>query len=153
MKKKLTIILLIIGFSAGIILGLFIPHLWRKEMRPRPGPNHFLARYLSLSDSQREKMESLNGPFYAKIGKIRTQLGQERAELSDLLGESLPDQEKIEIKINKITSLQMQLEREIINHLVEIQKILTPEQRTKFLSFMRRRLCPGNWRKHDKRKF
>jgi len=153
MKKKLTIILLIAGFSAGIILGLSIPRLWRKEVHPQPGPNHFLANYLSLSDSQREKIESLNKPFYTRIRKIRAQLAQGRAELFDLLGESPKNQEKIEVKINEITSLQAQLEREIINHLVEMEKILTPEQRTKFLSFTRRGLRPENWRKHDKRKF
>jgi Spy/CpxP family protein refolding chaperone len=143
MKKKLTIILLIAGFSAGIILGLSIPRLWKKGIQPRPGPNHFLANYLSLSESQRKKVESLNGAFYPRITEIRAQLAQERAELSDLLGESPPNQEKIEVKINEIASLQVQLEREVINHLVEMQKILTPEQRNKFLSFTKRRLHPG----------
>ena len=140
LKKKLIIILLITGFSAGTILGVSIPRLWRKELHPRPSPNHFLANYLSLSDSQKKEMESLNKPFYIKIRKIRAQLDQERDELSDLLGQFPPDQEKIEVELNEIVSLQAQLEREAINHFVKVGKILTPTQRAKFLSFTRRGL-------------
>jgi len=81
------------------------------------------------------------------VEKIRAKLARKRAELSELLEETSPDQEKIKVKINEIASLQVQLQRETINHLERIRAVLTPEQRAKFFSLIRKRLHPkGPWR-------
>jgi Spy/CpxP family protein refolding chaperone len=146
MRKKIVIILVVV-FAGGILLGVFIPRLLERRHFPSP-PAHFISRYLSLSESQKKKMESLDQSFRAKLQETRTQLDEKRAELSDMLGESSPDHEKIKDKVSEIASLQAQLQRETIDHLQEVRSILTPEQEDKFLSLVRKRLHPrGPWMK------
>lgn len=152
MRKK-TVIILVVVFASGVFSGLFIPRLLKKERLPST-PGDFLCRYLSLSESQKEKIESLDRSFYARVEKIRTELGERRADLSELLGESPSSQEKIKDKVSEIASLQAKLQRETINHLVEIRSLLTPEQQAKFFSLIRKRLHPGRpWKRHQRGRF
>lgn len=152
MRKKIVIILVAV-FAAGIISGLFIPRLLKKENLPS-SPINFLCHYLSLSESQKKEIESLDQSFYFRMEKIRTGLRQRRAELSELLGESSSSQEKIRDKVSEIASLQVDLQRETINHLEEISSLLTPEQKAKFFSLIRKRLRPGRpWKERKKGRF
>jgi len=152
MRKKIIIILVVI-FAAGLLSGLFIPNLLKKENFPSSSTN-FLCSYLSLSESQKKEMESLNRLFYERAERIRAQLDQRRVELSELLGESFPNREKIREKVSEIAFLQAQLQRETINHLERIRSILTPEQQAKFFSLIRKRLQPkGLWKRPQKRRF
>jgi len=146
MRKKFIIILIAV-FAAGLLSGIFIPDLLKRR-NLSPSPSKFLSNYLSLSEAQERKIESLNKSFHAKVQEIRAKLNQKTAELSELLGEPSPNREKIEAKINEITSLQAQLQRETINHLERIRAVLTPEQQAKFFSLIRKRLRPeGPWRR------
>jgi len=150
MRKKIIIILVVV-FSAGLLSGIFIPKLLKKESLQLP-PTDFLCNYLSLSKSQKEKIERLDKSFYVKVEKIRDQLDQKRAELSELLGESSPNQEKIKDKMSEIAFLQAQLQTETANHMEKIRSILTPEQQTKFLSLIRKGLhSQGPWRGRGRR--
>jgi Spy/CpxP family protein refolding chaperone len=152
MRKKIIIVLVAV-FAAGVVSGLFIPRLLKKKDLPS-SPTDFISRYLSLSESQKNKIESLDRSFYARVEKIRTELSERRAELSDLLGGSSSSQEKIRDKVGEIASLQTQLQREAINHLEEIRSLLTPEQQAKFFSLIRKRLHPpAPWNGHKRRKF
>lgn len=152
MRKKIIIILVAV-FASGILLGLYIPRLLKKETLP-PSPVDFISSYLSLSESQKKKMGSLDRSFYPRVEKIRTELRQRRTELSELLGQSSSSKEKIRDKVGEITSLQTELQREAINHLVEIRSLLTPEQQAKFFSLIGKRLHPGRpWKGHKKGRF
>jgi len=146
MRKKI-IIMLVATFITGFFSGVFIPDLFKKENLPTSS-SKFLSNYLSLSKAQEKKIESLNKSFYIKVQKIRAQLGQKRAELSELLRETSSDQEKIRDKIDEIASLQVQLQKETINHLERIRAILTPKQQEKFFSLIRKGLHPQrSWRR------
>jgi len=152
MRKK-TIIILIAVFAVGVFSGLFVPRLLKKENLPS-SPTNFLCHYLSLSESQKKEIESLDRSFYARIEKIRTELRQRRAELSEVLGDSSPNREKIKDKVSEIASLQAELQRETINHLVEIRSLLTPEQQAKFFSLIGKRLRPGRpWKGRKRGRF
>jgi peptidoglycan hydrolase CwlO-like protein len=152
MRKKIVIILVAV-FAAGIISGLFIPRLLKKENLPS-SPINFLCHYLSLSESQKKEIESLDQSFYARIEKIRNELRQRRAELSEVLGNSSPNREKIRDKVSEIASLQVDLQRETINHLEEISSLLTPEQKAKFFSLIRKRLHPpASWKRYNRGRF
>lgn len=150
MRKKIIIILVTV-FIAGFLSGLFIPNLFKKE-NLSSSPSKFLSNYLSLSESQRKKIQFLNKSFYPKVQKIRAQLDQKRVELSELLGKPSPNREKIREKVSEIAFLQAQLQKETINHLERIRAVLTPEQRVKFFSLIRKRLHPKRpWRGGRKR--
>ncbi|RLE12148.1 hypothetical protein DRI96_04980 [Candidatus Aerophobetes bacterium] len=144
MRKKIIIVLVGV-FAAGFLSGLFVPNLFKEKNLPS---SKFLSNYLSLSKAQERKIETLNKSFYAKVGNIRAQLDQKRAELGDLLEKPHSNKRKIRNKINEIAILQMQLQKETVDYLERIRSILTPEQQKKFLSLIRRRLHPKRqWRR------
>ena len=145
MRKRAVIILVAI-FAIGFLSGLFVPNLFKKGSLS--SSSKFLSNYLSLSKAQERKIETLNKSFYAKVGNIRAQLDQKRAELGDLLEKPHSNKRKIRNKINEIAILQMQLQKETVDYLERIRSILTPEQQKKFLSLIRRRLHPKRqWRR------
>lgn len=152
MRKKIILTLLVV-FAGGVISGLFIPQLLKRERLPS-SPTDFLCHYLSLSESQKKKMESLDQTFYVRVEKIRTETGERRAELGELFEESSLNQEKIRVKVNEISSLQAEFLRETIIHMVEIRALLTPEQQAKFFSLIKKRLYRGRpWMRHKKGRF
>ena len=144
MRKKIVIVLVGV-FAAGFLSGLFVPNLFKEKNLP--SSSKFLSNYLSLSKAQERKIETLNKSFYAKVGDIRAQLDQKRAELGDLLGKPYSNKRKIRNKINEIAILQVQLQKETVDYLERVRSILTPEQQKKFLSLIRRRLHPKRQRR------
>ena len=144
MRKKIVIVLVGV-FAAGFLSGLFVPNLFKEKNLP--SSSKFLSNYLSLSKAQERKIETLNKSFYAKVGDIRAQLDQKRAELGELLRETSPNQERIRDKVSEIAFLQAQLQKETIDQLERIRSILTPEQQEKFLSLIRKRLHPKKQRR------
>jgi len=151
--RKRIIIILVAVFAGSILSGVLIPRLLKKENLPSSSTD-FLCNYLSLSESQKKRIGSLDRLFYARVERIRTQLDQRRAELSELLGESSLSQEKIRDKVSEIAFLQRQLQRETINHLEEIRSLLTPAQQAKFFSLIRKRLRPRRpWKRYKRGRF
>lgn len=149
MRKKIVIILVVV-FASGTLLGVFVPRLLRRG-NISLSPADFISRYLSLSESQKKKMDPLDRSFNTKIEKIKTELEQKRAELSDMLGEPSPDREKLKDQVSEIASLQAQFQMKTIDHLQEIRSILTPEQQTKFFSLIGKKLRLGGPRTKSNR--
>jgi len=139
---KKPILILIVTFVSGFLVVLLTTELLIKGQSASPiSSGDPLYKSLSLSKSQKEKIETLNQPFYAKITEVSAQLEEKRAELSNLLEGS--DQEKIDAKLSEIASLHAQIQRETAHHLQKVKQTLPPAQRTKFLSLIRKGLCPG----------
>jgi|Deesub1362B_J571_1020462.scaffolds.fasta_scaffold02161_3 Spy/CpxP family protein refolding chaperone len=145
MKRKLLILGLI--FSVAINIGVLgtIGYNWLKEQNHQEYKHslgNFLCRELGLSESQSKEMESLRKSLEPQINKIKKELREKRAQLVNLLMESDPDQEKINISLKEIGSLQIKLQRIVIYHLLEQKKILSQEQQKKLFSIILERLCP-----------
>lgn len=149
MKRKLLILGLI--FSVSINVGILgnIGYRWLKksgeERHQREGthsPMGFLGKELSLSQSKAREMESLRKALEPKMEEIREELREKRVQLVNLLMESEPDLEKINIQINKIESLQTELQKHVVDLLLQEKKMLSPEKQKKFFSIILKRLCP-----------
>ena len=109
----------------------------------RQGICHSLKPHLSLSESQLKQLKPLEKSLELKMEKLRILLREKRGELVDLLTEPQPDQKAIANKLNEIASGQVELEKEIVTHLLQIKEILTPMQQKKFFALIEDRLCPG----------
>lgn len=149
MKRRLLIfgLILSVAINIGILGG--VGYRWLKisgeERHHREGkhsPMSFLGKELSLSQSQAREMESLWKSLEPKMEEIRRKLREKRVQLVNLLRASEPDLEKINIQLNKIESLQTQLQKLVIDHLLQQKKILSLEQQKKFFSIISKRLCP-----------
>ncbi len=114
---------------------------------PPPLPLRELWQTLKLDEAQRQALRHLAPEHRDKVGAIRHELFQKRQEFFDLLKAETPDQAAIQAKIGEISTLQGQLEEELVRFLLEVRKNLKPEQNAAFLDLVRTRLdkaMPGS---------
>lgn len=146
MKRKLIIfgisLLVIINLSSLATIGYH--RCFRKgEECPKESKHpeeSYLHQQLSLTKSQAEKMKTLRDSFYLQSTIISSDLLERRTELVELLMASEPDIEKINEALSEINSKQAELQKKVINYLLEEKEILSPEQQQEFFLIIKERL-------------
>jgi Spy/CpxP family protein refolding chaperone len=88
-------------------------------------------------------MDTYRKAFDERTAAIRELLSHKRTELVSVLSQPLPDREKIDSLTKEIGIAQTELEKEVINHILQAKEILTPEQQKKFLDLIEVRLPHG----------
>ncbi len=110
---------------------------------PRPLPMHELWSALNLDPEQRQALQGLFPEHRRRVMATRTALAQRRGELLALMQQENPSWEALRGKVQEISTLQGQLEEELLRFLLETKKHLKPEQRQAFLQLMQARLEKG----------
>ncbi|MBI2447271.1 MAG: periplasmic heavy metal sensor [Candidatus Omnitrophica bacterium] len=132
---NLTILLIVSVIAVSIFaLRQYIPAGTGKE-------TEFLKKSLKLSESQAEEMKNLEEDFCREKGDLCAELCRKRFELSLELSEHKMDTERLTGHITAISSLQAELEKKTLLHLVEMDKVLTPAQKEKFFTMLADELC------------
>jgi len=150
MKKNLFIIGFIFSVVVNVVVVASLGYFWykgrkfrdvrRQEVAHFQGP---LERALALSPEQIEAMKTLRGNFDPNIVDLRMAVRDKRHELMMLLSEPNPDTAEVNEKIVEIASLQAELEKLTIHHLIKMKRILTPEQAKRIQSFIEKRVIHG----------
>jgi len=110
---------------------------------PPPMPMHELWGALNLDPEQHQALRSLFPEHRRRVMELRTALAQRRGELLNLMQREDPSWEALRGKVQEISTLQGQLEEEMLRFLLETKKHLKPEQRQAFLQLMQARLEKG----------
>lgn len=121
-----------IGFFTGICVVGFYLYLAK---RANPSPQKirgYLDLIPSLTEDQKEKLEDIRKVFLPKVAQIRRDLRSKRRVLADLLFSDVTDRQAITKQMEEITTLQIKLEEEVIDHILEEKMLLTPEQQGQF---------------------
>ncbi len=145
MKKKLLIsgivLLTVVNISALMTIGYhrICPS---RECYQEDGPasEDFLHRVLALSDTQVVQMKALKNAFQSNIKSNRVALREKREQLVQLLTASDPNRQKIYGVRSEIDSLQSELQKQVIDHLLAEKEILTEEQQQEFFSIIKEQL-------------
>lgn len=147
MKKNLFIIGFIFSVTVNIVVLASLGYFWHKGRKVRDirrqEVTHFqgpLERALALSPEQIEAMRALRRNFDPRITDLRIAIRDKRHELMMLLKEPNPDTVQINRKIAEIASLQEELEKLTIRHLIRMKRMLTPEQARRIQSFIEKRI-------------
>jgi Spy/CpxP family protein refolding chaperone len=144
MKRKLVFLGVILLIAINVSVLATVGYRWKCGQRGKicegHMPGEYLGQQLSLSDSQKQKMETLRKAFEERTIEIRENLLAKRNELVKLLSEPQPDSTKIESLVKEIGTAQTELEKEVVNHLLHKKEMLTPEQQRKFLDLLKERL-------------
>jgi len=91
--------------------------------------------YLDLIDltaDQRHKVEKIREGFLPRVAAVREALRARRLELADLLFATPLERDRIRALVEDIARLQLRLEEEVIDHIIEENEILTPDQQRQF---------------------
>ncbi len=115
-----------------------------------PLPFRKLMHELNLDQAQRQTLMSLVPEHRRQVRDLRQELMQQRRELFSLLKqERLPDWPPVQAKIHEIGGLQIRLEEVKVQHLLEVQKNLQPEQRQVLMTNLEKKLS-HIWSKHGR---
>lgn len=95
------------------------------------GDTEFMREKLGLSDKQIELISSINLKYQRLLLENREKLQPQRTRLKQLLLEEKIDLAEIEKILKKISDVEVQIRLNRIKHRIEIEKVLTEEQRKK----------------------
>jgi Spy/CpxP family protein refolding chaperone len=142
MKRKLFIVILILslGLNAGVVATVVFHHMRAKIFNGMQKENSWMKKHikkkLGLSDEQSNALDKGREDMRTNTQAVRDSLKKKREELFTLVKNTDTYTQDIEKLIGEISSLQMEMERNIIRHSMSAKKILNPDQRQKFDKMM-----------------
>jgi Spy/CpxP family protein refolding chaperone len=92
--------------------------------------------WFEMAPEQKQKIQHRRMMFHPRVQDIRMKLHDERIALVDLLMQEPVDTTLIEQKIERISKLQGDIEKEVVFQLLREKAELTPDQRRRFLEIM-----------------
>jgi Spy/CpxP family protein refolding chaperone len=104
---------------------------------------------IDLTTAQRCRVEEIRERFLPKVAGIRQRLRERRLALADLLFAVPLDRERIQAAVGEIARLQLELEGEVIEHIIEENGLLTPDQQRQFHDVIVQQFCGGGLGIHD----
>ncbi len=93
---------------------------------------------LNLSPEQIQKIEALHGKFLKETLSLADALALSQVELRTLWLQANPEEGKILAKVKEINGLKAQIQEKETKYLLEVRKVLTPEQQLKATTFFMR---------------
>ena len=106
-------------------------------MRP-PGARSRLMQELNLTQEQMQRLDALQQQSKKQMEQPRQALRQARQDLANLMA-SNADENAIRAKHNQLQQLQQQMANVRFQNMLEMRKVLTPEQRQRFAQLMQQR--------------
>jgi len=146
----------ILGFTlavliTGLVLGTAYVHLKRSRNR-QANIKGYLDLIPDLTEQQREQVRNIRRVFLPRVEEIRRDMRAKRARLAELLFEEPVDRERIHRVSEEIIAHQSELEREVVEHILEERDLLSPSQRRKFYEIIIQQFASGGLGVHDSRK-
>lgn len=135
-------------FLGAIILGAVYMRLKRKPEKGEPIQG-YLDLIADLSQEQRLQVQEIRRTFLPRVEGIREQLRLKRAELADLLFAEPTERPVIQAVADEILRHQSELEKEVIEHILEEKALLSASQRRKFFQIIVDQFSTGGLGVHD----
>lgn len=107
--------------------GLYTPHLWVHE--------------LSLTRSQKKKLEPLEAELSRNLESIQLESAGKRITLCRLLKNESIRKKDMDRYAKQLAAVEVEKKKLIIGHLIAIRDILTPEQKNKFFNAVMHDIC------------
>ncbi len=101
----------------------------------------FLFEELSLKPDQLAAMKSKAIPFRAEIDRRRQEIEVSRKELVTLMRDQKPDKKTIDATIKEISGKQEEMQRMIVDHMLEIKSSLDEGQQRKLFDLIERNMA------------
>ncbi|HUK30425.1 MAG TPA: Spy/CpxP family protein refolding chaperone, partial [Candidatus Acidoferrum sp.] len=105
--------------------------------------NPNMRQQLGITDEQVAKFHTMNEDFQKAGIQNRATMQIKRMELNDLLRADKPDRAAIDRKLGEVNAAQAASEKAIIDHMLAMRTILTPDQQAKIKTMMQDRPGPG----------
>ncbi len=140
------------GFAMAVLIMaalLYVVYTRRRSRKPPPNIKGYLDLIPDLSEEQRQKVQEIRRLFLPKVNAIRENLRSERAELARLLFREPTDRNGIHAITKQILDHQSELEREVIEHILEEKEMLSSSQKQRFYEIIVEQFSSGGLGVHD----
>jgi Spy/CpxP family protein refolding chaperone len=114
--------------------------------------DHYLYQHLGLSNQQLARMAPLAQKFHSRLEKLAASMEGKKEYLVNLLGRKDVDPQKIAGLRGEMAGIQDEIQKEVIEHIMEMKKILNTEQQQHFFDLMRQSMRNNNsWFAQERR--
>jgi Spy/CpxP family protein refolding chaperone len=145
MKNKLLISILTASLAMNIgIAAMFGQKLFQTEAVtsarycPFSSDDNPLYNLLNLSTDQLDTIKSIAVDFHRTMGKLSNEVQEKRTVMMSLMERDDVDLHQLETVRHDIWALQSQIQQIVFEHILQMKKMLTPEQQKVFFQAMRR---------------
>jgi Spy/CpxP family protein refolding chaperone len=136
-----------LAISAAAVAGTY---LYLKQARKRSANiKGYLDLIPDLTPEQRAKVQEIRKVFLPKVGALRNSMRSRRAELAELLFDETAERSKLDAAVEEIIGNQAELEREVIDHILQEREILVASQRRRFHDIIVGQFASGGVGVHD----
>jgi Spy/CpxP family protein refolding chaperone len=147
MEKRIWVALFVlsVSFNAAAIGGIALQQRARAQVQAsQVGDDDVRPRLeLRLSAAQQETFDRLRQTFNDERDRRETQINSVREALVRELVADRPDSSRIDALLDQMTVSQSQVQRSLVNRLLQERAALRPDQRAVFARFLERRLLRG----------
>ncbi len=134
-------------FVAALLSAAYL-HL-KKKREKQNAVKGYLDLIPDLTERQRLQVQEIRRTFLPKVEDIRKNLYACRAELAERLFEEPADRSEINAVAQEILRYQSELEKEVIEHILEEKELLSPAQKRKFYEIIVKEFSSGGLGVHD----
>ncbi len=146
MKRKLVLLGVLLLVAINISALATVGYRWKCGYGGKACggcvPGEYMCQKLSLTDAQRQNVETCRKVFTEGIDQKREILTHKRNELVELISQPNPETARIDSLLVEIGTAQTELEKVVVNHILREKGLLTPEQQEKFLEMIKGCLLP-----------
>jgi Spy/CpxP family protein refolding chaperone len=146
MKKKLIILGILLLVAINISALATVGYRWKCGSGSKAcggcAPGEYMCQKLSLTDAQKQNVETYRKIFTEGMDQKREILTHKRNELVELISQTNPETAKIDSLLVEIGTAQTEMEKVVVNHILREKELLTPEQQEKFLEMIKGCLLP-----------
>lgn len=103
---------------------------------------HSWAHAIGLTREQETKIEPMEKTLKKDLASIQSQLGEERMDLCRLMHADPVSREKLDQRLETICELEKKQQKRVVDHLLAMKTVMTPEQNDRFFQQMMNKLCP-----------
>lgn len=149
----MPVIYFLFGCAAALLLAALIlawVYTCLKRSRDRKSRiKGYLDLIPDLTEPQRARVQEIRKGFLPKVAGIRQEMCSKRALLAELLFEEPANRSLIYRMAEEILAHQSELEKEVIEHILEEKELLSPSQKRKFYEIIVEQFASGGLGVHD----
>ena len=116
---------------------------WTTPFGGKIEKNRFPFEGLSLQPEQMGKMKERALSFRREVDEKRNAIAEKRKKLFMLIRTDQPETPAIDATINEMSLMQQNLQKSIVQHILETKSLLNKEQQKKFLDLIENTMHRG----------
>lgn len=116
----------------------------RRGRGPGHGPRGMRGlEKLNLTPEQKAQTDAARNSFFERVRELRREIRAQNDVLTNLMSPAVPNREAIAAQIGEISRLRAQMDRDVVEHFLNVKQLLDPSQHEAFNDMIQRAFSRG----------